>query len=237
MNDDSGINLALLAALPAARNVLELGCATGRLGGRYKHAHPEASWTGVDVNAGALDIAWSHLDRVMKLDLNVDAISRAGGGFDLIVLGDVLEHLKEPERLLAELGSVCAGDAGLVCCIPNMSHISVIERLIRGDIMYDPIGLLDTTHLRFLSPRSAFKMLLDSGWLPDAAGGYQGGHANAHFTQAIVDAAQALGIPRKSAELNVHTYQLIVSCKRRIVAPSSQARSRISVIASGDDPS
>ena len=170
--DDSGINLALLAALPPARRVLELGCATGRLGQRYKRAHPDCTWIGVDVSDAALDAARPHLDGVVKLDLDVDAPGRAGTGFDLFVLGDVLEHLKAPETLLRDLLAVGTPDARLVCCVPNMSHVSVIERLVRGDIMYDPIGLLDATHLRFLAPRSAFKMLLDAGWLPAAAGGY-----------------------------------------------------------------
>jgi len=31
-----GLNEKLLAAIPPSKNVLELGCATGRLGQRYK---------------------------------------------------------------------------------------------------------------------------------------------------------------------------------------------------------
>jgi hypothetical protein len=87
-----------------------------------------------------------------------------------------------------------------------MSHISVIERLVRGDIMYYQAGLLDSTHLRFFAPRSAHTMLLDAGWLPNAAGGYQGAHVNERFTKAIFDAALALGIPPSSAKLNVFTW-------------------------------
>jgi 2-polyprenyl-3-methyl-5-hydroxy-6-metoxy-1,4-benzoquinol methylase len=103
---DRGVNRALLAALPAAKRVLEFGCATGALGRRYKGLHPAASWTGVEVNDPSLAAARRHLDSAHRIDLDVDSIASVGAGFDLIVLGDVLEHLKRPEALLRDLLAV-----------------------------------------------------------------------------------------------------------------------------------
>lgn len=211
---ETGINAALLAALPPAARVLELGCADGRLGQRYKHVHPAARWTGVDRNPASVAEARAHLDDVLAIDLETGTLEAAGTNFDLIVLGDVLEHLREPHRVLGTLHDVCTPDARLALCMPNMSNISVIERLVFGDIMYDEVGLLDRTHLRMFSPRSVFKLLLDCGWLPSAVGGYNASHPNARFTQSIMAAAAALGISTRAAEINMLSYQIIITCKR-----------------------
>jgi hypothetical protein len=214
--DDAGVNEALLAAIPQSQRVLELGCADGSLGARYKETHGPCTWCGVDVNEASLSSARQKLDRVYKLDLETDSLEALGTGYDAIVLGDVLEHLREPERLLRSLHDVAGEDALLFMCMPNMSHASVIERLIWGDAMYDPTGLMDRTHLRLFAPRSVFKMLLDCGWLPSAAGGYKIPHGNAAFERLLLQAGGALGLPAAAVDLNVTTYQLVIRCKRYV---------------------
>lgn len=212
-----GINEALLRALPPRAKILELGCDDGRLGARYKATH-SCEWVGVDVNDRALAIARDRLDRVVKLDLEAEPLESAGDNFELVVMGDVLEHLKEPERVLRALHRICTPGATLAICMPNLAHTTVLERAIAGDVMYDDAGLLDRTHLRIFTPRAFFKMLLDCGWLPAAAGGYAMPHPNAAFAEALYGAAAALGIARAAAEVNLTTYQLIVTC-----APVPQA--------------
>ena len=147
-----GLNQKLLKALPSVANVLELGCANGNLGKQYKTLNPSSQWVGVDCNEGALTKARTRLDHVYKLDLDEDDLSVIGNEFDIIVIGDLLEHLKDPEILLANLKLLCKSTSRLFCCVPNMSHISVIEQIVSGDISYVDMGLLDRTHLRFFSP-------------------------------------------------------------------------------------
>ena len=162
-----GLNLKLLDAIPAdAKRVLELGCANGRLGRRFKELHPGVSWWGVELMADAAASAAQFLDRVIQLDLDHADLAQLEGGFDVIVIGDLLEHVREPLRLLESLYDLATPGAQIVCCLPNMAHLSVIERLVAGDISYDSMGLLDATHVRFYSPASAFKTFLDAGWLP-----------------------------------------------------------------------
>jgi 2-polyprenyl-3-methyl-5-hydroxy-6-metoxy-1,4-benzoquinol methylase len=133
-----GLNQRLLDALPNARNVLELGCANGRLGRRYKELHPEARWTGVDIVAGAVETASSYLDAVHLIDVESGSLDAVGSSFETIVIGDMLEHIREPERLLTRLLDLSTADAKLVCCIPNMSHISVLVfRLVNSATSLD----------------------------------------------------------------------------------------------------
>ena len=210
-----GLNLKLLEAIPSgARRVLELGCANGRLGQRFKSLHPAVQWWGVDLSAQAVAAAAPHLDRVFQLDLDRADLSVLEGGFDVIVIGDLLEHLRDPGAVLEALYDLAAPSAQIVCCLPNMSHLSVIERLVAGDISYDANGLLDRTHTRFFSPASAFKTFLDSGWLPNMTDQYRVELPQTAFAARIVEAAQALGLPAASAVRHLGCYQMILVCRK-----------------------
>ena len=210
-----GLNLKLLDAIPPkARRVLELGCANGLLGRRFKELHPGVQWCGVDVSADAVAAAAQHLDRAVQIDLDSADLSVLGGGFDVIVIGDLLEHLRDPGRVLSALYDLGSDDARIACCLPNMGHLSVIERLVAGDISYDAAGLLDRTHTRFYTPSSAFKTFLDSGWLPHLKDQYRFKLPQTHFAARIVDAAVALGLPMETAVHNLGLYQMILVCEK-----------------------
>lgn len=213
-----GLNLKLLNAVPpTARRVLELGCANGRLGRRFKELNPGVQWWGVELMPDAATAAAQHLDRVFQLDLDradLSALACDDGGFDVIVIGDLLEHLTQPERVLEALYDLAAPEAHIVCCLPNMGHLSVIERLVAGDISYDPMGLLDSTHVRFYSASSAFKTFLDAGWLPHLQDQYRVELPQTHFAARIVEAAQALGLPAETAVRNLGCYQMILVCRK-----------------------
>jgi SAM-dependent methyltransferase len=219
-----GLNLKLLAAIPPdAKRVLELGCANGRLGQRFKESHPHTEWWGVDLSAEAAATAAPHLDRVFTLDLDSADLSVLGRGFDVIVIGDLLEHLRRPQAVLEALYDLSATGAQIVCCLPNMAHVSVIERLIAGDISYDPVGLLDQTHVRFFSPGSAFKTFLDAGWLPHLQDEYRVELPQTQFAARLVDAAMALGLPRDTALRNMGLYQMILVCRKWPMQALAQA--------------
>jgi SAM-dependent methyltransferase len=210
-----GLNVKLLKAIPDdARRVLELGCANGRLGRAFKQEHPQTVWWGVDVAEPALAVAAEHLDRVFKLDLDAADLSALEGGFDVVVIGDLLEHLRNPARLLESLYDLTSRDARIVCCLPNMTHLSVIQRMVAGDMAYDDAGLLDRTHTCFYSPSSAFKVFLDAGWLPNMQDSYRVEGPPSDFAAHVVRAAEALGVPAATALRNLGLYQMILVCSK-----------------------
>jgi 2-polyprenyl-3-methyl-5-hydroxy-6-metoxy-1,4-benzoquinol methylase len=210
-----GLNEKLYAAIPSARNVLELGCAAGRLGQKYKQSHPKTTWVGVDCNADALELAGQRLDGTFRINLDDDHLDTVGQGYDCVVMGDLLEHLKQPEKILERLAKITTANASLVCCAPNMGHISVLERMLSGDISYDDQGLLDRTHLRFFSCSALFKIFLDSGWLPALHDSYQVGCNNPGLAEKLVEAARLLSVPPATAQRLLFTYQMVVRCKKR----------------------
>jgi SAM-dependent methyltransferase len=207
-----GLNKKLLAAILPSQKVLEFGCSAGRLGEGYKRLIPSACWHGVDVDAPSLEVAAKRLDQVWQADLDSVDVTTFEGGYDCVVMGDVLEHLKAPERLLLALRHITTPDARLVCCIPNMAHISIVERMLIGDLSYDASGLMDRTHLRLFSQSAIFKLLLDSGWLPHLQDRYNAGHPNAALTDRLIACASSLGVSREAVERMLFTYQMIITC-------------------------
>lgn len=206
-----GANQKLLNAIPhEATKILELGCANGKLGAIFKKMHPSAVWHGIDCVESAIEQASQVLDQTHLLDLDNATLDDLDRDYDTVVFGDLLEHVKDPTELLLKLSKHTKEDAKLVCCVPNMSHISVIHRLISGDVSYDPSGLLDQTHLRFFSPSSLFKIMLDAGWVPDLVDQYQSDLQDNPFTRKIVEAANIIGLPTSTAVKNLSLWQMIV---------------------------
>lgn len=225
-----GLNEKLFAAIPPSRKVLELGCAAGRLGELYKKLHPQATWVGVDCNTEALRQAARRIDSTFQMNLDDASFHEVGNGYDCVVIGDLLEHLKQPEKLLETLARITTSDAALACCAPNMTHVSVFERMLLGDLSYDENGLLDRTHLRFLSCSSLFKMFLDAGWLPTLHDTYVVGNNQPALIEKLKEAARLLSVPPATAERFLSTYQMVICCKKNANTTTAVTHSPFSVV-------
>lgn len=86
--------------------------------------------------------------------------------FDVIVLADVLEHLVDPERVLAAIRDrqLLADGGFLVVSIPNASHEVIVLGLLAGRFQYSDTGLLDRTHLRWFTRDSFQAMVEEQGF-------------------------------------------------------------------------
>jgi SAM-dependent methyltransferase len=162
-----GLNTNLRDAVPStAKKVLDVGCARGRLGAELKQAMPGRYVAGVEVDHTAAAAAAAVLDDVFVVDAEDDLPPIEPGSLDCIVFGDVLEHLRNPEAVLRRYRDLLADDGSVVVSVPNVQHASVVKAILRGDFMYQPEGILDSTHLRFFTHMSFMKLMLDAGYLP-----------------------------------------------------------------------
>lgn len=150
------------------RRALDLGCASGMLGASVKKRYPRAEVWGVELDPLAAAQAAKRLDRAMCANLdraNFEELGFPKGGFDLVFLADVLEHLYDPWKLLRDLRAYLTSDAQVVASLPNVRNFEVMrDALINGRFDYADAGLLDITHIRFFTKRTMIELFEQTGY-------------------------------------------------------------------------
>lgn len=145
----------VISLVPAdARRILDLGCGDGSLAAAL--CEQGAVVLGVDVDSSSVDQARRVLSEAHVVDLDEPGAIRRLGQFDAVICADILEHLRDPWRALDEVSATLRPGGSVVLSIPNVQHATVaLDLLFRGRWEYTPQGLLDITHLRFFTERSA----------------------------------------------------------------------------------
>ena|GEM_PF-3433965 len=156
------VNPFILEAVPPdARRVLDVGCGAGALGAVLKERGMEV--VGVEVNPLAARKAMAVLDRVVVADVEAGELPFEEGCFDCVVCGDVLEHLRDPWGTLERLAKHLRPGGLVVASLPNVCYVRVVKGLLRGEWDYGEAGVLDGTHLRFFTRKSAVEMFEKAG--------------------------------------------------------------------------
>ena len=160
-------NPDLLRVMEAStRNVLEVGCMSGALAREFKKIAPHAIYTGVEIDASYAELATKYCDSVYTLNIDEapDYFWKMNSSVDAWIFGDVLEHLKDPWRVLSKINQIIPKDGYIAACIPNAQHWSLQARLSMGDFTYENSGLLDRTHLRWFTRRTIHEMFENTGF-------------------------------------------------------------------------
>jgi GT2 family glycosyltransferase/predicted Zn-dependent protease/2-polyprenyl-3-methyl-5-hydroxy-6-metoxy-1,4-benzoquinol methylase len=154
----------LLALVPpSARTVLDVGCGAGRLGQALKQRQP-CRVLGIERDPEAAQAARTRLDQVFVGDVELLEPSIDAHSLDAVICGDILEHLRQPEKLLSRIRNWLHPAGLLVASIPNVRHHTVIRSLLGGNWTYEPAGLLDRDHLRFFTRREIEKLFFRTGF-------------------------------------------------------------------------
>ena len=83
--------------------------------------------------------------------------------FDVILLGDVLEHLIDPYTTLKNLKQYLKDDGVIVASIPNIREWNTMKSIFfKGDFKYEESGILDKTHLRFFAKKNIIDLFEDN---------------------------------------------------------------------------
>lgn len=133
------------------RRVLDLGCRYGALTAFYADGNEVV---GVDIDRKALEQAgerlgietrWADVDERLPFD---------DSSFDVVVIGELLEHIREPERLIAEAHRVLRAGGRLVGSTPNGFRLKNRLRFLAG--LHPEV---DPTHLHLFSPTDVRELL------------------------------------------------------------------------------
>lgn len=141
------------------RRLLDVGAADGFLAERLSAQGFEV--TCLEGNRALAEKAKTKCSALVMADL--DGIPpELQTNFDVIVYGDVLEHLKDPLRALRGLNAYLKTDGVVVISVPNVSHLWVRYHVLTGKFEYADRGILDRTHLRFFTLNSFQQFLRDA---------------------------------------------------------------------------
>jgi 2-polyprenyl-3-methyl-5-hydroxy-6-metoxy-1,4-benzoquinol methylase len=121
--------------------------------------------------------------RVDVADLDGALPPADGAQYDILLFGDVLEHLVHPERVLATLLPRLKPGGRVLVSLPNIAF--VVNRLthLLGRWDYRDYGILDRTHLRFFTRRTMVALLESSGLRVTRVEGYVGLHRHPWFVR------------------------------------------------------
>ena len=160
---DSGGNTVLLRYVPPGSRVLDIGCATGRRGA-WLREHLQCRVVGVEYNPEMVEVARTRCDEVHQANLEeLPELPQPDGSFDVLIFGDVLEHLRNPEQVLTYLQRYLSRGGRVLISLPNFLFLFVRIKVVLGMFRYTEYGILDKTHLRFYTKVTAGELAENCG--------------------------------------------------------------------------
>jgi glycosyltransferase involved in cell wall biosynthesis len=148
-----------LDAVPAGSRVLDIGSGPGGLATQLVEKGCEV--TVVDQYAARVDGGQIH---VITQDLDAD-ITFDVSKHDVLLLLDIIEHLRKPERFLEQLRRQFGYERKtVVLTTPNIAFIVPRLMLLIGQFNYGKAGILDSTHTRLFTFRTLRRLLHDEGF-------------------------------------------------------------------------
>lgn len=155
-----------LRMVGANKRVLELGPAAGA----FTRALVDKGCrvVGVEVDPAAARSLEGVAERVIVGDVSSSEVVASAideERYDVVVAGDVLEHLADPLRVLRACRAALKPGGYAVLSLPNIAHADVKLQLLAGRFAYRDTGLLDRTHLHFFTLESMHELVRDAGML------------------------------------------------------------------------
>lgn len=137
-------------------NLLEVGAGKGNTLIYAKQHNYASKVYGVDISSidnsyqSSPEIEKFVIEDIEKNDLNFNNIF-----FDVILCGDVLEHLVNPSDVIQKIKPLLSQNGVIIASIPNIREWATLKKIFfSGDFRYEDVGILDKTHLRFFCKKN-----------------------------------------------------------------------------------
>lgn len=186
-------------------NILDIGCGCGAICAYLKGKYPNASTFGVEIVPEAASIA-KHIADTVCGDIETLNFPWEEDFFDYVIMGDVLEHLREPSLVLKKLLPHIKKGGHIIISMPNMKHYSVMIPLIMNDeFKYTSAGILDTTHLKMYTKTEIIRLIENSGYTLEVLGSTQVG-APSEAIDKIIDILVELSVSQDKSQYLAYQY-------------------------------
>tara|TARA_B100000686_G_scaffold250008_1_gene260108 strand:- start:3018 stop:3692 length:675 start_codon:yes stop_codon:yes gene_type:complete len=122
------------------KKVLDMGCRDGIL---TRHFIEQNQVTGLDIDKSALEACKKNLNiETLWADFSLQ-IPLPTSSFDVVIAGEVIEHLPYPEITISEISRILKPNGLFIGSVPNSYHIKNRLRILKGRLID-----YDQTHLR-----------------------------------------------------------------------------------------
>lgn len=155
----------ILPLLPAySERVLELGCGNGATLFWLKELQRAKFTHGLELFEPMANEAKHWVDEVRVGNAEQLLPTYAAAQYDLVLCLDVLEHLVDPWQVVDECARLLRPGGTIIASIPNMRTAVVLWKLlVKGEFEYANEGIMDRTHLRWFTRKSAVALLQRPG--------------------------------------------------------------------------
>lgn len=142
------------------KKILDIGIGAGILGRWFSSKDYEIC--GIEPNP-----IWAREAKEYYKDIFIGTLEETPTDFfqdvDVVVCGDVLEHMADPKSTLKMVVSIHKKGTVFIISVPNIANIWVRLNLLFGKFDYTERGILDKTHIKFFTKKSLKSMLEESG--------------------------------------------------------------------------
>jgi len=142
--------------------ILSIGCGNGHLEKKLVE-EKQCLVDGIDfTNIPNLNF----LNSFSVVDLDKDKLVFKRDDYDYILLLDVIEHVKSPEKFISNLEEKMSNfpQMKLIISTPNIANIIIRIMLLFGNFNYGLRGILDKTHTRLFTLSSFKKLIVDQNF-------------------------------------------------------------------------
>jgi len=164
MIEDKASPISLISEIiPENSSVLDIGSGSGVLARAFLLKGKHISIEGIEPNSYAADLAQQYYDELYVgfAQEFYDIISSKH--YDYVVMVDVIEHMVDPQKFLLSLCECMKKRTRIIVSLPNIAFGGVRLTLLRGSFEYTGSGLLEATHLRFFTHKTANRLFEESG--------------------------------------------------------------------------
>ena len=152
----------LLAAVGEGQRVLDVGCSSGYLAGPL--AERGNTVVGLELDPEAAHAAEEFCERVLVGDVETMDLPLEPASFDVVLGGDVIEHLRDPAATLARLRPFLRPGGRVVVSTPNVANWAIRLALLGGRWRYTDRGILDRTHTHLFTRATLAETLERAGY-------------------------------------------------------------------------
>ena len=146
------------------QEVLDIGCGEGFLAAELAKSGNRVSGVDALPDAEHSSALTGYFSADLEHGLEGVIQKLNGKRFDRVLLLDILEHLRNGERILKQCHSLVRKNGLLVVSVPNIANLHVRLMLLMGRFTYSERGILDKTHVHFYTRKSARELLQRTGY-------------------------------------------------------------------------